>query len=281
MRQYRSLISLDRVGAVVFDIDGVVTDTARVHAAAWKAVFDAFLRARATRLGEPFQPFDVRADYLRHVEGKPRLDGVRDFLAVRGVVLPESGPDDALDTETVNSLGGRKDALFLAQIRRDGIAPFPGTVALLRELRRRGARTAAVSASRHCVELIGRAGVADMFDVCVDGRDAARIGFPGKPDPGLFLEAVWRLGGTPERVAVVDDSLSGAAAGRRGGFGLVIGVDRVGGQDTTLREHGADLVVTDLVDVDVSGRIRPTATAGVAGATGTAGQSQNLSESAP
>jgi HAD superfamily hydrolase (TIGR01509 family) len=255
MGQGRSFIALGRIAGVIFDTDGVVTDTARVHAAAWKAVFDAFLRTRATRRGEEFRPFDVRADYLRHVEGKPRHDGIRDFLAARNIVLPEDvlAHDPAM--ETISEIGGRKDALFLTQIRRDGIAAYPATVALVRELRRHGARTAAVSASRHCAEILGRAGVAAMFDLRVDAVDAARIDFPGKPHPGLFLEAARGLNLAPESVAVVDDAPGGVAAARRGDFGLVIGLDR-GGQADTLHDHGADLVVDDLADLEVSGRVR-------------------------
>lgn len=255
MAQHRSLIPLSRISAVIFDTDGVVTDTARVHAAAWKAVFDAFLRTRTTRLGKEFWPFDVRADYLHHVEGRPRLDGVRDFLASRNITVPETSPDDDPTFDSVHAIGARKDALFLAQVRRDGIAAFPSTVALVRELRRRGARTAAVSASQHCAEILDRAGVADMFDVRVDGADATRINFPGKPDPGLFLTAARRLDVPAAQVAVVDDALAGVEAGRRGDFGLVIGVDR-GGQASALGERGAGVVVDDLVDLELDGRVR-------------------------
>jgi beta-phosphoglucomutase family hydrolase len=241
-------IPLDRITAVIFDTDGVLTDTAQVHAAAWKTVFDSFLRGWAAGLGETFRPFDVRNDYLRHVDGKPRLDGIRDFLDSRGIHLPAG---DA----AIRDIAQRKDVLFLDQIRRYGIAPFPATVRLIHELRHRGARTAAVSASRNCAEVLRRAGVAGMFDLRVDGLDATRIGFPGKPDPGLFLAAAKGLGVPPDRAAVVEDSLAGAAAGRRGGFGLVIGVDR-GGQAAALRRQGADLVVDDLAELEVTGRTR-------------------------
>lgn len=237
-------LPLDRVEAVIFDTDGVITDTARVHAAAWKSVFDAFLRARSAASGEPFRPFVVRADYLRYVDGKPRLDGVRSFLAARRIDAP---------AETVREIGRRKDAMFLEQIRRYGVPAFPSTLALVAELRRNRVGTAAVSASRNCAEVLRRAGVADLFDVRVDGLDAARLGFPGKPHPGLFLEAAARLRVPPARAAVVEDALAGVIAGRRGGFGFVIGVDR-GGHAAALREAGADIVVADLGDLGLTGR---------------------------
>lgn len=278
-QRHRFILSLEHFDAVIFDADGVVTDTARVHATAWKAVFDALLRARATRLGEEFRPFDVPADYLRYVEGKPRLDGIRDFLASRGIPAAEAIPSEHRSGESLRAIGDRKDTLFLRQIRRDGVAAFPATVGLVRELRRRGARTATVSASRHSAEMLRRAGVSAMFDVSVDGADAARLGFPGKPDPGLVLEAARRLGLPPARVAVVDDSPAGIAAAHHGGFGFIVGIERgdraratvpMGGSrtpaqrvdtGTSLTAH-ADLVVADLADLEVTGRVpRPVATA--------------------
>ncbi|MFG3436467.1 HAD family hydrolase [Nonomuraea sp. NPDC047897] len=243
-----TVIDLGAVRAVVLDTDGVVTDTARVHAAAWKHVFDGFLRGRSA-------PFDVRADYLRHVDGRSRLDGVRTFLAARGISLPEGCPDDEPGAPTVYGLGLAKDALFVEQIRRHGVAAFPSTVALLHELRRRGCRTAVVSASRHCRAVVASAGLLHLFDVLVGGDDAARLGLPGKPDPALFLEAARRLGLPPEETAVVEDALPGVAAGRRGGFGLVVGVDRSGTQAARMLDAGADVVVTDLAELSVTGRV--------------------------
>ncbi|MFG1703058.1 HAD family hydrolase [Nonomuraea sp. M3C6] len=245
---------LTRLRAVVFDTDGVVTDTARVHAAAWKHVFDAFLRGRSA-------PFDILADYLRHVDGRPRLDGVRTFLASRGISLPEGGPDDESGAATVHGLGLAKDALFVEQIERHGVAAFPGTVVLLHELRRRGCRTAVVSASRHCRAVVSSAGLLHLFDVLVDGNDAAELGLPGKPDPALFLEAARRLELPPAEVAIVEDALPGVEAGRRGGFGLVVAVDRSGagsahdGSQAAMRAAGADVVVQDLADATVAGRV--------------------------
>ncbi|MQA87989.1 MAG: HAD-IA family hydrolase [Streptosporangiales bacterium] len=247
------VLDLARVDVVIFDTDGVVTDTARVHAAAWKCTFDAFLRARAAREGGDTRPFEVHDDYLRYVDGRSRLDGARGFLASRGITLPEGDPDDDPALETVHAIGKRKDAYFLDQVRGHGVAPFRFTVALIRELRRRGVRTAAVSASRNCGEVLTASGVRDMFDVMVDGVEAARLGLPGKPHPALFQEATRRLGVPPLRAAVVEDALAGVEAGRRGGFGLVVGVDR-GAQAEALYEHGADVVVSDLEEVRIRGR---------------------------
>lgn len=240
-------LDLPKIRAVVFDTDGVVTDTARVHAAAWKHVFDEFLRGRSA-------PFDIRADYLRYVDGRARLDGVRTFLASRGISLPEGEPWDAPGAPTVHGLGLAKDALFVEQIDRHAVAAFPSTVALLHELRRRGSRTAAVSASRHCRTIIASAGLARLFDVVVDGNDAARLALPGKPDPALFLEAARRLEVPPAETAIVEDALPGIEAGRRGGFGLVVAVDRIGHGDA-LGRAGADIVVADLGELDITGRV--------------------------
>ncbi|MEV6156610.1 HAD-IA family hydrolase [Nonomuraea sp. NPDC052129] len=241
-------IDLTRLRAVVFDTDGVVTDTARVHAAAWKHVFDAFLRGRST-------PFDIRADYLRYVDGRSRLDGVRTFLASRGICLPEGGPQDKPGTPTVHGLGLAKDALFVQEIAEHGVAAFGSTVDLLHELRQRGCRTAVVSASRHCRAVISSAGLTHLFDVLVDGNEAARLSLPGKPDPALFLEAAQRLERAAGEVAIVEDALPGVEAGRRGGFALVVGVDRTGSQGAAMRRVGADIVVTDLAELAVTGSV--------------------------
>ncbi|GAA3166874.1 hypothetical protein GCM10010466_67050 [Planomonospora alba] len=236
-------LDLTRITAVVFDTDGVVTDTARVHAAAWKRVFDDFLRERAAPDGEPPRPFDAAEDYLRHVDGRSRADGVRGFLASRGIPA---------DPDTVRELASRKDARFLAEIRTRGVAAFPSTAELARELRRRGVRTAAVSASRNCAEVLRAAGIGGLFDTRVDGVEAARLGLPGKPDPALFEEAARRLGAAPAETAVVEDALAGVEAGRRGGFGFVVGVDRHG-RGGPLSAAGADLVVADLADLRLRG----------------------------
>ncbi|MFB4294639.1 HAD family hydrolase [Nonomuraea sp. ATR24] len=243
-----AFLDLTTLRGVVFDTDGVVTDTARVHAAAWKQVFDRFLRGRSA-------PFDIRADYLRHVDGRSRLDGVRTFLASRGITLPEGGPGDDPGAPTVHGLGQAKDALFVRRVAEHGVAAFGSTVTLLHELRRRGCRTAVVSASRHCRAVVTSAGLIHLFDVLVDGNDAARLGLPGKPDPALFLEAAGRMELTAAEAAVVEDALPGVEAGRRGRFAMVVGVDRSGSQEVAMRAAGADAVVADLAELTVTGRV--------------------------
>jgi HAD superfamily hydrolase (TIGR01509 family) len=244
------VIRADRIDGVIFDMDGVVTDTARVHADAWARLFDRFLRDRATTTGETFRPFTVD-DYRRSIDRKPRYDGVRSFLATRGITLPEGDPSDPPDRQTVRGLGNRMDGYFLEHLREHAIAAFPTTVALLEELRAAGARTALVSASRHLDEVLAAGHVEHLFDARVGGSEADRLRLAGKPDPGAFLEAARRLRVRPRRAAVMEDALAGVEAGRRGGFALVIGVDR--------SDHGAELlpadagvVVRDLVEVSMA-----------------------------
>ncbi|MFF1357826.1 HAD family hydrolase [Streptomyces sp. NPDC058297] len=228
--------ALRGTAAVIFDTDGVITDSARVHAAAWKSAFDSFLHARRPQ-GRP--PFDMRDDYLRYVDGRSRLDGAAAFLRARG--LHPSGTE-------IQAVAAHKEALFTERLRSKGVDVYPGTVRLVRTLRSAGMPLAAASASRHAGELLERAGVRDLFDVLVDGAEAGRLALPGKPDPALFLEAARRLGVPARQAAVVEDSLTGVEAGRRGGFGLVVGVDRArtpSARDALLK-HGADLVVDDL-----------------------------------
>jgi beta-phosphoglucomutase family hydrolase len=236
--------------AVLFDLDGVVTDTARLHAAAWAELFDDFLRRRAAEGGEPFRPFDPTADYLAHVDGKPRYEGVRSFLAARAIALPEGDPTDGPEAATVHGLGARKDALFRDRLRGDGVDVFASTVELIRGLRARGVRTAVVTSSRNGRELLRTAGLEDLFDARIDGLDAEALGLEGKPHPDVFLESAALLGVTPGRAVVVEDAVSGVEAGRRGGFGLVVGVDRGGNRDA-LAARGADLVVTDLGELSI------------------------------
>ncbi|MGP8303893.1 HAD family hydrolase [Streptomyces inhibens] len=244
---------LHSLRAVVFDTDGVITDSARVHAAAWKGAFDPVLAAAGGQ--RPFDPVD---DYLRHVDGRSRQDGAAAFLRSRGLDLPLGDPDDAPGTKTVRAVAARKDALFTASLRAHGIATWPGTVRLLRALRSRRVPCAAVSASRHATELLTAAEVLPLFRAVVDGNEACRLGLPGKPDPALFVEAVRRLGVPARDAAVVEDALAGVEAGRRGGFGLVVGVDRTAGPDSAaaLRRHGADVVVTDPGELLTSGEGR-------------------------
>ncbi len=236
------------VDAVIFDTDGVITDTASVHAAAWKRLFDEYLRERAERLGGPFEPFDADEDYRRYVDGKPRYDGVQAFLGSRGVDIPWGDPTDPPDRETVCGLGNLKNGYFLDHLQEFGAVPYPSTVELVRELKARGVRTAVISASRNMREVLASAGVSDLFDVMVDGVAAEELGLAGKPDPAVFEEAAGRLGVEPARAAIVEDALAGVEAGKRGGFGLVIGVDRTGHADE-LAAAGADVVVGDLGDL--------------------------------
>jgi alpha,alpha-trehalose phosphorylase len=231
--------------AVLFDLDGVLTTTRAVHAAAWKNTFDEFLSAWDARHGTTSTPFDERADYATYVDGKPRQEGVRDFLASRGIELPEGEQDSAPEEESVWGVGNRKQRLVLEEMERSGVEVFPGSVAWVRELRWAGLKTAVVSSSRNCVPVLAYAGITNLFDTVVDGNTALELHLSGKPSPSTFLEAARRLGVSPQRAVVVEDALAGVEAGRAGKFGLVVGVDR-DGHAAGLAAHGADLVVGDL-----------------------------------
>lgn len=237
--------------AVLFDLDGVLTRTASVHAAAWKKLFDDFLRERASRTGEAFVPFDIATDYPRHVDGKPRYDGVADFLASRGIVLPVGADGDGSELQTVHSLGQRKDRYFLDHLAREGVETFDAAIALVRALRTQEIRTAVVSSSNNCAAVLAAAGIADLFDTRVDGKDVTRLALKGKPAPDAFLEAARRLRTEPARAVVVEDAIAGVQAGRAGSFGCVIGVDRLQ-HAQALRDSGADVVVTDMAQVGVA-----------------------------
>jgi beta-phosphoglucomutase family hydrolase len=238
----------EAVRACLFDLDGVLTQTAKVHAAAWKEMFDAYLRERAARAGEPFVPFDPLADYDEYVDGKPRYDGVRSFLASRGIEVPEGEQDDPPAAETVHGLGNRKNELVLRLIRERGIEAYEGSVRYLQAAQKAGLRRAVVSSSSNCHEVVVAAGIEDLLEVRIDGIVAEREHLRGKPAPDTFLAGARALGVAPAAAAVFEDALAGVAAGRAGGFGCVVGVDRVG-QAAALREHGADLVVADLVEL--------------------------------
>ncbi len=244
-------ISATAFQAVVFDMDGVVTQTATVHATAWKALFDEFLKQRSARTGEPFRPFDVDADYLPYVDGKPRYDGVRDFLGSRGITLPWGAPSDPPDAETVCGLGNRKNDYFNKAVAEHGVQAFPSTVTLIRALRAAGVHTAVISASKNTTMILDAAGVRDLFEAQVDGGVAEQLGLPGKPDPAVFLEAAKRVGVAPAHAVVVEDAEAGVQAGKSGGFALVIGVDRAD-HGQALLDHGASVVVKDLGQVTVT-----------------------------
>jgi beta-phosphoglucomutase family hydrolase len=229
-------------------MDGVVTQTALVHAAAWKAMFDDFLRQWSEQTGQPFVPFDDVRDYDEYVDGKPRLDGTRSFLESRGIKLPEGSPDDPSGTPTIHGLSNKKNELVIQKIETDGVKVYDGTIAYIRRARAAGLHTAIVSSSANTVQVLDAAGIADLFDTRVDGIIAKERHLAGKPAPGTFLAAAEDLKVTPDHAAVFEDALAGVAAGRAGGFALVVGVDRVG-QAEELRKHGADIVVKDLAEL--------------------------------
>jgi beta-phosphoglucomutase family hydrolase len=236
------------IQACLFDLDGVLTSTATVHAAAWKELFDGFLRRRSARIGAPFVPFDAAADYLEYIDGKPRADGVRSFLAARGIALPEGAPDDPPAVETIQGLGNRKNEQVLERMAREGVDAYAGSVRYVRSARELGLRTAVVSASTNCRQALEAAGIANLFDVRIDGIVADRERLRGKPAPDTFLAAARSLAVVPEQAAVFEDALAGVQAGRAGGFGFVVGIDRAG-TGAALRTAGADIVVADLSDM--------------------------------
>jgi beta-phosphoglucomutase family hydrolase len=238
---------LAKFDAVLFDLDGVLTQTATLHSAAWKKMFDEYLRKLSEETGTPFREFDDE-DYKNYIDGKLRQDGVRSFLASRGIQLPEGSPKDAPSAETVNGLGNRKNILVVKLIANRGVDVFEHSIKWARHLRETGIRTAVVSSSKNCLAALQSAGIEDLFDVRVDGLVAEKLGLPGKPAPDTFLEAARGLGVAPERAVVVEDAIAGVQSGRAGGFGLVIGVDRKGDADS-LKAAGADIVVSDLIEL--------------------------------
>jgi beta-phosphoglucomutase family hydrolase len=235
----------DTITTCLFDLDGVLTQTAKVHAAAWKQMFDEYLRDRAQRTGEPFRAFDANEDYNAYVDGKPRYDGVRSFLEARGIELPQGKPGDPPGAETVDGLGNRKNELVLELIHQQGVQPYEGSVRYVKSVRDAGLARAVVSSSANCHDVLRAAGIEDLFDAVIDGIVAEREGLRGKPAPDTFLAGARALNVKPEQAAVFEDALAGVEAGRAGGFGFVVGVDRVG-QREALLTHGADVVVEDL-----------------------------------
>ena len=241
-------ISPARFDAVLFDLDGVLTSTAAIHASAWKSMFDDYLRRRAQSTGEPFRPFDIGSDYLQYVDGRPRYEGVQSFLESRNIRLPRGTPASPAGEETVCGLGNAKDEMVQAAIDAGRVQSFPASIEFARRVRARGIKTAVVTSSRNCAAVLKAAGIDDLFEVRVDGRAIEDEGLRGKPAPDSFLRAAERLGVSPSRAVVVEDAISGVQAGRAGRFGLVIGIDRHGDGDA-LRSNGADVVVKDLGDL--------------------------------
>jgi beta-phosphoglucomutase family hydrolase len=244
----RPRLTRDHFDAVLFDLDGVLTDTARIHAATWKRMFDSFLRARSEAGGPPFRPFEIDPDYQCYVDGRPRYDGVREFLRSRNIELPEGEPGDPPDRETVCGLGNRKNRMVQRAIDEEGVEAYPGSVALVRRLREAQIRTAVVSASTNCAAVLRAAKIDDLFELRVDGHTVAERRLRGKPEPDSYLEAARQLGVSPERSVVIEDAISGVQAGRAGGFGLVVGVARKGDAEALAR-NGASVVVNDLSEL--------------------------------
>jgi beta-phosphoglucomutase family hydrolase len=236
------------VTACLFDLDGVLTQTALVHNAAWKQTFDTFLQTWSAQHGQAFVPFDSGADYNRYVDGRPRADGVRTFLASRGITLPEGTPDDGPDLQTVNGIGNRKNVLVLQKIKEGAVKVYPGSVDYLKAVQAAGLRRAVVSASANCKDVLEAAGIDGYLEVRVDGVVAREQDLPGKPAPDTFRYAAKMLGLSPNECVVFEDAQAGVAAGRAGNFGFVVGVDRVG-QAQALLDHGADIVVEDLSEL--------------------------------
>lgn len=247
----RARLSRSRLDAAIFDLDGVITRTARLHARAWKRMFDEYLIERSRSEGKAHAPFDIESDYRHYVDGKPRYDGVQSFLDARAITLPRGDPRDPPGTATVCGLGNRKDMLFQELLEREGVELYEHAVDLVKRLRSAGFKTAVVSSSKNCVPVLRSVQALELFDAKVDGVDAELRGLKGKPNADIFLAAAQALRVEPKRTAVLEDAQAGVAAGRAGGFGLVVGVDRAN-QAKELRAQGADLVVTDLAALETS-----------------------------
>ena len=252
MRAPEFRLSRERIGAAIFNLDGVVTRIAKLQVSAWKRLFDAYLRERSTQEGEDYRYFDIDLDYHRYVDGRPRYQAIKHFLLARHIDLPIGNPDDPPERETVCGLGNRKNQIFTGIVQERGVEVYGCAIALIHRLRRAGIKTAVVSASKHCDLILEQAKIIRLFDARIDGYEAERLDLDSKPDPDIFLEAAHRLGVAPARTAVLEDTVIGITAGIRGRFALVIGVDR-GRQEQKMREHGASFVVRDLCGVDVEG----------------------------
>jgi trehalose 6-phosphate phosphatase len=250
--QAHAQIDLDKYEAAIFDMDGVVTETARAHNASWKRMFDAYLKDRTRREGETYKPFEDD-DYYRYVDGNPRYEGAASFLESRGIDLPYGSPDDAPDKETVCGLGNRKNKYFHKYLKENGADFYESTVEFIGKLKSRNISTAVISSSRNAKAVLSAAGVQDIFQATIDGVYAAEHDLKGKPEPDIFLEAAGKLNVRPEKTMVIEDAVSGVEAGKRGDFGLVIGIDR-SGNNPEIRNHSADIVLSDLSEI-WSGRL--------------------------
>ena len=246
------IIDPGKFDAFLFDLDGVITRTASVHAGAWKQLFDEFLARRASRTASPFMPFDIETDYRRYVDGKPRIAGVQSFLTARGIEVPMGEFGDDAEQETVHGLSQRKDFLFLKLLADVGVQVFDSAVALVRAARQQGIRTAVASSSHHCAEILHSANLTALFEAHVDGIALDRLGLAGKPAPDMFLEAARRLNVLPARAAVFEDATTGVEAAHAGGFGLVVGIGTAA-HAADLLKRGADHVVADLREVRLEG----------------------------
>jgi len=244
------LLSKEHFDAVIFDLDGVITQTAKLHAKAWKEMFDFFLLEYGKAQGKHFVPFDIKKDYLAYVDGKPRYEGVKSFLKARGIHLPFGSPDDSVDLETLCGLGNRKNMLFIRYLKENKVEVFESSIALIKQLKKKHFKLAIVSSSKNCTAILENAGVLDLFDVKIDGNTAEMLKLKGKPDPDIFLQAAKELHVAPKRAAVFEDALAGVKAAVQGHFGYVVGVNRTDiGKD--LKKNGADSVVLDLSEVHV------------------------------
>lgn len=252
MRAPELTISREEIDAAIFNLDGVVTQIAKLQARAWKRLFDTYLRERSSQQGEDYRHFDITHDYRRYIDGRPRYQAIKHFLLARHIDLPRGEPDDPPERDTICGLGNRKNLIFDQIVEEKGITVYGCTIALIRRLRKAGIKTAVVSASKHCDLVLERAEITDLFDSRIDGMEAERLDLDSKPDPDIFLEAVRRMGVAPARTVVFEDTVVGITAGKRGRFARVIGVDH-GGWDRKMQQHGADLVVRELCRVDVEG----------------------------
>jgi alpha,alpha-trehalase len=248
--QEKTEVDLSRFKAAILDMDGVVTSSRQAHAAAWKRMFDEYLRKHAREHGGEFKPFDDGVDYNRYVDGKPRYDGARSFLESRGISLPYGSPDDQPGKETVCGLGNLKNRYFQEYLEKNGMEPFHSTVDFVHKMQDRKMSVAVISSSRNAKKVLEAAGVRDLFQAIVDGEYMSERNLEGKPEPDIFLEAAKNLNVSPDRAIVIEDAISGVKAGKAGGFGLVIGIDR-SGNNPELKDHGADIVVSDLSELKV------------------------------